>query len=225
MSPQFAKFVAGCLLALLVAVTQPSAAQERPPLGPPAGKPSVKAPAGKAGDWAPPADYLVVPGFWSLGLKSVQKEVALTAEQKAKLKEISDGYQAFLRRHLGQIEGLPPQEQQKKLAKVREEAGQMIQATRKKVAAILTPRQAGAVRKIDLQLRAAGYLGDPALQEQLALTEAQRTRLQQVLEDSHEKLQQVQREIGGRLLEVLTPEQVEQFQQRIENPQPPASGS
>jgi Spy/CpxP family protein refolding chaperone len=225
MSPQFAKFVAGCLLTLLVAVTQPSAAQERLPAGPPPGKTAVKAPADKAGDWAPPADYLVVPGFWSLGLKSVQKEVALTAEQKAKLKEISDGYQAFLRRHLGQIEGLPPQEQQKKLVEVREEASQMIQATRKKVAAVLTVRQAGAVRKIDLQLRAAGYLGDPALQEQLALTEAQRKQLQHVLEDSHEQLQQVQREIGGRLLEVLTPEQVEQFQQRIENPQPPASGS
>ena len=225
MSPQFAKFVAGCLLTLLVAVTQPSAAQERLPAGPPPGKTAVKAPADKAGDWAPPADYLVVPGFWSLGLKSVQKEVALTAEQKAKLKEISDGYQAFLRRHLGQIEGLPPQEQQKKLVEVREEASQMIQATRKKVAAVLTVRQAGAVRKIDLQLRAAGYLGDPALQEQLALTEAQRKQLQHVLEDSHEQLQQVQREIGGRLLEVLTPEQVEQVQQRIENPQPPASGS
>jgi Spy/CpxP family protein refolding chaperone len=225
MSPQFAKFIAGCLLALLVAVTQPSAAQERLPAGPAPGKPAVKAPAGKTGDWAPPADYLVVPGFWSLGLKSVQKEVALTAEQKVKLKEISDGYQAFLRRHLGQIEGLPRQEQEKQLAEVRQQAGQMIQATRKKVAAVLTPRQAGAVRKIDLQLRAAGYLGDPAIQEQLALTEAQRTQFQQVLEDSHEKLQQIQREIGGRLLEVLTPEQVEQFQQRIENPQPPASGS
>jgi Spy/CpxP family protein refolding chaperone len=218
---QFAKVASACVLCGLVAAAQALRAQDNPPLGPPPAKSAAKAAAGKAGEPAAPADYLLVPGFWSLGLKGVQKEIALTAEQKTKLKEISDGYRAFLRQHLGPIQSLPPQEQQKKLAEVREEAGQVIQATRKKAAAVLTQRQAETVRKIDLELRAAGYLGDPSLQEHLGLTETQRRRLQQVLEESHEKVQQLQREIGGRMLEILTPEQVQEFTQRIENPPPP----
>jgi len=217
MPRQFLKPVAGCVLALLVAASGPSVAQEGPAVGPPARKSSAKSVPGKA---APPADYLVVPGFWALGLKTVQKEIALTAEQKAKLKEISDGYQAFLQQHLGSIQGLPPQEQQKKLAEVHEKAGQVIPAARKRAAAVLTPQQAEMVRKIDAELRAANYLGDPALQEQLGLNEQQRRQLTKVMEEAHEKLQQVQREMGGRLLEVLTPEQAEQFRQQVENPQP-----
>ncbi|MGD0900209.1 MAG: hypothetical protein ABR915_20435 [Thermoguttaceae bacterium] len=220
MSSHFAKSVAACMLAMAIAGARLAGAQDNPPPRSPAVKPSPKLPLGTTTTWSPPTDYLMVPGFWSLGLKSVQKEVGLTAEQKAKLKEISDAYQSAVRRSFGQLENLPPQEQEKKLAEVREEAGQMIQSTRKKAAAVLTPGQAAAVRKIDFQLRAASYLAAPNFQDELGLTDDQRLRLRQIFDESQEKVQQVQRETGTRALDVLTPQQAEQFLEQLEKSQP-----
>ena len=102
------------------------------------------------------------------------------------------------------------------MAELRKEAAQIIQSARKKAAAVLTPRQAEAVRKIDFQLRVASYLANPAAFEQLGLTESQHRQLQHVFEESQERVQQLQRETGSQALDVLTPEQAEQLRQQVE---------
>jgi Spy/CpxP family protein refolding chaperone len=227
MSSHFAKSLAACALALATGGARSAEAQfadspETPPAAAPAAKPAPRLPPGKPNAWTPPADVLIVPGFWSLGMRSVQRDIGLTAEQKAKLTEMSDAYMLAVHRSFDQFQDLPPQEQQQKAAGFHEQVGRLMQATRRKAAAILTPQQAAAVRMIDLQLQATD-LANRGSQDQLQLTDDQRERLRRIFDESQEKIkqledkmQQVHRETGARALEVLAPAQVEQLRQQLE---------
>ena len=64
---------------------------------------------------APATKYLVIPGLYSLNLESIRKEIGITEDQRAKLKDISDAYQANvqrfqadMRQNMADLQGLGP---------------------------------------------------------------------------------------------------------------------
>jgi predicted transcriptional regulator len=158
----------------------------------------------------------VVPGFWLLASARIQKEVGITEAQKLKLADMSGKYQAAMRRMLDPLANLSEGEQKRRMAALREPINTLLLAARRKAETILTRQQARALRKIDLQMRAAGTLMNPKVQEQLELTDEQRDDLQRIYKAAEEKSQQVQRETGERVLGVLNPDQAEKLRSQMD---------
>ena len=203
--------------AMLVAVGFSAAglAQETRTL--PLAKPSAPA--------AAPANtkYLVIPGLYSLNLEGIRKEIGITEDQKAKLKDISDAYQANvqrfqadMRQNMAELQGLGPDEQKKRIGELRQQATHLGQAARKKADTVLTPEQAKALDKIAFRLWVAGALANPSAQEQLGLSEPQRQQMLNVYEKATEKMQKLQRETAEQALVILTPEQEEKLHSQMD---------
>jgi hypothetical protein len=195
-------------------------AQAPQPRGPRPG-----APAGSSGSVTVTAamavtagDYLTVPGYWLLGMANVQKEVGLADQQRQKLKAISDKYQAAMRQLMEPLRDLPPQEQEQRMEAVRDKSFQQMEMFRKQVEAVLTAQQIEALKKIDFQLRAPALLSDSGVVEKLGLSARQQEKVREVQDEMTQKMQQIQREMAGKYLGVLTPEQQAKLRQMSETP-------
>jgi hypothetical protein len=188
------------------------------PLAKPLGSASGKSAAAPASN-----KYLVIPGLYSLNLESIRQEIGLTEDQKAKLKEISDAYQASMQRlqadaeqRQAEIKTLPREEQQKQIAELYDHATKFAQSARKKADAVLTPEQLKTLDKITFQLWVAGVLARPNAQQQIGLSEAQQKQVLGVYEKATEKMQKLQRETAEEALTILTPEQVEKLHNQMD---------
>lgn len=211
---QFAKTL-GCF-AVMVALAWGSPAWAQDSQSAPSTKQRSRALPGMnlKGPSAP--NRLVVPGYWALGQENIQKEVGLTDDQKQKLTDISDRYQATLQRGLEQLRELPQQEQQSRMAELRERAKELAQVARTKVESVLTPQQVAALQKIDFRMRAPALLTNPRSHEQLGLSEEQRQRLRKIFDEAQEKLQKLQRETADQALGLLSPDQVDKLRQQLD---------
>ncbi len=164
----------------------------------------------------PPSKYWMVPGLAPLSMESVQREIGLSAEQKQQLKALSDGYQAAVQKAVAPLRELPPEEQQKQSVELREQIGQMARGTQRKGEAILTPQQLRTIQTISFEMAVGQMLANPAAQEKLGLDAEQRQKLMSVYERAGEKMQKLQRETAGQLLDGLSEEQIAKLRQQVE---------
>ena len=189
----------------LVIAVQAAAQNPQPPKGRAAAKPPAAKPV--------PADPL---GYWPLALESVRNELNFSAEQQKKLGEISVKYQSAILADREKLSELPPEQRAVRLVELQQITARRAQQMRKEVEDLLTPEQWATLKKIDFRLRAPMLLGNPATMEKLGLSDSQKEKLLQIHKDFQDKLQQIQRETGEKMIGTLTPEQQDQLQQELE---------
>ena len=140
---------------------------------------------------------LALPGYWALSLGPVQKELELTDEQKRKLWEVSDMFQAKVLEINDMLEKLPPEEQKVESESLRGQARKDMDAVRKQVAEVLTRQQLQAYQKIDFRL-AFRPRWSCELLKSLKLTDQQRVKLRQVRDDTEQKVHELQGQAADR---------------------------
>ena len=181
---RFASQASLAMLAVLVCIVS-AAAQNSPPG---AGQARTAAPLGQA--------PLNIPGYWALGFDSVQKEIGLSAQQREKILDLDQRFEASYRQAVMEVQQAPPQEQQQKVAGFQQRIAQQAQAVRKEVDTILSPQQVQAFKDVLFRMQLASVLASPQLADTLGLSEQQR-----------EKLRALKQETVDKLLQLLTPEQ------------------
>jgi hypothetical protein len=193
--------MSSALIVTFLAVTGGSSWGQVPRNPPPGGEPAAESPA------AGSSKFLSIPGLSPLGMESVQRDIGITSEQKQQLQAASDSYVAAMQRLSKSFQQLSPEDQRKQAASFNSQAAQIARSVQGKAEAVLAPEQLQHVQRIAFQLSAAGALSDPALQEKLALSPAQRQQLNSVYEQAGEKMQKLQRDTATQVMHVLNAQQ------------------
>jgi Spy/CpxP family protein refolding chaperone len=180
----------------------------QPPRNPPPGRPA--APTASTGK------FLMIPGMAPLSMEAVQRDIGLTPEQRQRLKAISDGFSASINQLSKSMEGVPPEEQERRGKEANDRAAQLARNAQHQAETILSPQQLKVVQKIAFELSAAGALSDPSLQDKLGLSPEQRRRLNAVYEKAGEKMQQLQRDTASQVMELLDDDQAAALKRQIE---------
>jgi len=158
-----------------------------------------------------------LPGYGSLRMESVQKEVKLSDQQKKKLEEISKKYYELMRQGYkvdwAKLRELPAEQRKQKYAELAEKRKQQAAAARKQVEQVLSPQQLAAYKAIELRRRGAGMLRSPTIVQKLGLSKEQQERLQKNQQELSRKVQELYRESGQKALGVLTPAQREKLKE------------
>lgn len=128
---------------------------------------------------------------------AVQKELAATEEQIAKLKTLSDEARAELREGMGRVEGLRDLPEEERRAKFAEMAAKQAEAARKveekykpKLAEVLDAKQVERLNQIALQAAGTQAYADPAVAKALKLTKEQQEKLASINKEASEKLRE-----------------------------------
>ena len=174
-------------------------------------------------------DYLYIPAYPILGSSQVQKEVNLTADQLAKLKEIGKKFQQNAWKQQPQVDWnkLTEAERKAKTEEIRRdydkwaaESKKLTEESRKEIDAMLKPEQLAKIQDIELRQQGAPMLlyGYGSLGEKLKLTEEQKKKLGQHKDDMQKKMAEIQKEMAAiqdkanrAALELLTPEQISEL--------------
>lgn len=187
--------------------------------------------------------YLVVPGYPSLGMANVPKEIGLSEAQIDKLRAISKKVQQVTWKQQPQIEWAKLSAAERKTAtetmtqnykKWAAEYQVASKAAQKEVEALLTPAQVTKLRAVELRQFAAPMLLYGQVGDKLKLTARQKEqladhkeRLQKRLAELQDQIRQTQDQANRAALELLTAEQRESLQKmkqdgfgwgRVENP-------
>jgi Spy/CpxP family protein refolding chaperone len=122
-----------------------------------------------------------------LGQESVQKELKLTQEQAEKVKAASE-------KQRKSFQGLraiqDEQERAKKFEEMRKEADKF-------VAEILKPEQVKRLKQITLQQQGGRALEDPEVAKELNLTDDQKTKVKEIMEDTGNQIRELFQGGGG----------------------------
>jgi Spy/CpxP family protein refolding chaperone len=193
-------FVLSVSLVLLgaLAACQASAAAD-PPATPPA-----RGPGGGRG------------GFNLFANESVQKDLALTDEQKESLKKISDDFRSSM-------SGLSQEDRQSKMPELRK-------AMEDKIGAVLNDKQKARMKEIRLQVQGPAALSTKEVAEVLKLTDDQVNKIKDLTKslddarreafqgggggdpDVREKLAKLRTETNDKILAMLNPDQKADFE-------------
>jgi len=131
-----------------------------------------------------------------LGSPKVQKELGLSEEQKAKLKELAANYFREIRQQAGSLGELGEQQRIEKLAKVRKKAHADGRDLCKKIDGVFSSYQRERFKQIVLQVRGVTALGDKDVAEALGLTDQQKRGLKAVGDSARAKLAELRRQRG-----------------------------
>jgi len=131
-----------------------------------------------------------------LGSPKVQRELGLSEEQKAKLKELAANYFREVRQQLGGLGELGEQQRMEKLARVQKKAHAQGRELCKKIDEVFSSHQRERFRQILLQVRGVTALGDKDVAEALGLTDQQKRGLKAVGDSAREKLAELRRQRG-----------------------------
>jgi Spy/CpxP family protein refolding chaperone len=145
----------------------------------------------------------------------VQKEVWLTEDQRQQLRAISARFQAKARAATEGLQRLSPEEQQRRLPALQQQARKDLEGVRKEVANVLTSQQLQSYEKIAFRLRVPAALEDARLLGTLNLTDSQRTKLGQIRDNLEEHLHHVQCEAADKAIDVLTPAQQQKLKEQF----------
>jgi hypothetical protein len=115
-----------------------------------------------------------------LGLPEVQKELEVMDDQIAKLKGVEDEYRQKIQKEFGDLRNLPEDQRRTKYAEFQEKRRTWNEEAVKKVQEILLPPQWDRLHEISIQVRGTSALSDPKVQEELGLTEQQKTKIQEI---------------------------------------------
>ena len=120
--------------------------------------------------------------YMLLAADSVAKDLNLTDDQKAKIKDIDDKAQASMREAFEGLRDLSPEERQQEMAELREKMQSQRKKTNKAIEGILLDNQVKRLKEIYIQLRGEQALRDAEVQEALGLTEDQKNKIRSILE-------------------------------------------
>ena len=166
---------------------------------------------------------------------AVQKELKVTDEQKKTLSELAAQLQSEAMEIISGLQDLSPEEQKEnmpELMKMVSEKGRDIQ---QKVEKVLDQTQLARMKELSLQNRGAAALEDDEVIAALKITDDQKTKLAAIREEGgkkveeamqalrggggggdageiRQKLMAMRKELGDKAVEVLSPEQREQFE-------------
>jgi Spy/CpxP family protein refolding chaperone len=127
-----------------------------------------------------------------LHVKAVQKDLDLTQEQIDKLKEV--GKTAF--RGLGQRRPPPGDLSEDQRKELRTKIEARAAETKKKIEAILTPKQMERLKEIRLQWIGPGALADPDVRKALNLTDEQKEKIKKLGKELREKVADLLKDVG-----------------------------
>ncbi|MBT6153810.1 MAG: hypothetical protein HOL01_25595 [Planctomycetaceae bacterium] len=144
-----------------------------------------------------------------LGSEQVQKELKLSEEQIAKVKEITDASRASSRELFSGLRDLPEEERRAKFAELREKMTKAAEETGKKVAAVLNDTQNARLGQIVLQQQGIGALASKDTAAKLSLTKDQ----QQQIKDLVEAQREMQRELFSGLRDIPQAERRAKFEE------------
>jgi Spy/CpxP family protein refolding chaperone len=158
-----------------------------------------------------------LPGYPTLQMEAVQKELGLTPEQKEKLKEIAKKAAESMREEPGfdwtKFRDMKPEEQRKAQKERADRYAKQAEETKKQVEQVLTPKQVEQLKDMDLRQRVASMLYMPQVLQQVELPDEQKQQMKKIREDTQSKMAQLQRESQEKLFNVLTPEQKEKLKE------------
>jgi Spy/CpxP family protein refolding chaperone len=127
-----------------------------------------------------------------LNSATVQKDLHLLDEQKAKIKEALDKSRAAmreLRSGMGDLRDLPPEERTARVQKIRKKMQAQGEEASKALASILRPEQLSRLKGIALQRMAFSTISsDKDVQKDLKLTDDQVAKLKSIADDVRKKL-------------------------------------
>lgn len=149
---------------------------------------------------------------------AVVKELELTEEQQAKLREIGQQMRERMREQFSGFRDLSPEEREARFREMREKMEAQVKEIQEKVNQILLPHQVKRLDQITFQMRArigggglGGLIDDQEMVKQLGLTEEQVQKLRQIRDEARERLrtlpQQIQKEAEEKAMNVLTEQQ------------------
>jgi Spy/CpxP family protein refolding chaperone len=127
--------------------------------------------------------------FRLLRLEEIQKELQLTDEQKAKLRDLAEKSFARMREEWNATRDLSPEERRKKAEELRAKSQERFDEIRKKIEEILLPFQIQRLKEIRVQMLGVRALRDAEVAKALGLTDEQKEKLQAIEKESREKMQ------------------------------------
>jgi hypothetical protein len=116
-----------------------------------------------------------------LNADAVAKELKLTDDQKAKIRQINEKAQAVTREAFEGMADLSPEERRERMAGLREKMQDQRRETNKALEAVLTESQAKRLTEISIQVRGEQALRDPEVQSALGLSEDQKAKIRSPL--------------------------------------------
>jgi Spy/CpxP family protein refolding chaperone len=131
-----------------------------------------------------------------LNNEKVQKELDLTAEQKAGLEKVRSESRAD-RPDFASFRDLSEDERRTKMEEMRTKMQEQAKATQAKVDALLLPPQVERLKELRIQRLGAGALSDPEVAKALNISDDQKKQLTQVREDGMAKMGELFPRGGG----------------------------
>lgn len=122
--------------------------------------------------------------------EGVQKELKITDDQKTKLKEALEKVRDSHKDDFEKIREMSPEDRQKFMRKVGAE-------TQKAIAGILDAKQVKRLKQIEWQVGGARVLAAPEVQKGLKLSDDQKKKIAEVLDDSNKKMRELFQGGGG----------------------------
>lgn len=168
-----------------------------------------------------------------LGGDAVQKELAISEEQKKSLSELSDQLRGDALEIFSSLQDLTPEEQKEHMPELMKMIGEKGSVVQEKVDKMLDDKQKARLKELSLQNRGATALEDDEVITALKITDEQKQKLADVREEGNKLLEQamqalrsgggdigearrkmgaMRKELTDKALAVLTPEQLKQFE-------------
>lgn len=196
-----------CLVAGLVWAQPPAQPGATP------GQPGARGPGRFFGPMGGPGGQLML-----LMNPAVVKELELTEDQQAKLREIGEQMRERMREQFAGMRDLSQEEREARFREMREKMEAQMKEVREKVNQILLPHQQKRLEQIAFQMRLrmgggglGGLIDNEETVKKLGLTEDQIQKLRQIREETMERLrtlpQQIQKEAEEKAMNVLTDQQ------------------
>ena len=142
-----------------------------------------------------------------VGREQVQKELKVTEEQEAKIKEITDAASASGRELFSGLRDLSEDERRKKFAELREQMTKAAEEIGKKIAAVLNETQNARLNQIVLQQQGNRALTSKDTIAKLSITKDQ----QQQIKDLMDAQSEMQRELFSGLRDIPREERAAKF--------------
>ena len=141
-----------------------------------------------------------------LNIEQVQKEIELVDDQKEQVRKLNEEQQTAMREAFAGFRDLSEDERRKRGEELRGKMEAQQKEVRAKLDEILLPHQSERLKQISIQVRGTSALADPAVAEELGLTEDQKQKIRQVGEEMRASFQGGNREGGRERFEAMRKE-------------------
>jgi hypothetical protein len=130
-----------------------------------------------------------------LGMPSVQKELELVDDQKAKITEANEKMMSSMREAFSGMEppspDMTPEERQKSMEEMQKKMQPIQDELKKTLESVLLPNQLKRLKEIAVQVAGAQALNDKQIQEELKLTSDQLAKIKTINEDMSKKMREL----------------------------------